>query len=673
MSNNEISCFIALWDKNVGARLVDFFPKSIKYDFELITMQIFIAFQNFYDSGKEGAENEKITATSFKLPIRNINRKGSIFLDSFKNEDNEYQPFVVVFLFPGYFSDVELKEFDKYISEIGAEYVNSQKSVLESYYNKILELFLLKEKVQDADIKIDENYSFNDGLLDFKKGMELFSKKRFDQAYILLRKAHNRFKTENRVKLILETAFFLGSILSQLNKVKAALDYYEQLEPLSEQLQHQKYHETSLFMAGFCAFKIEDFEKALEKFKKLDAEEIQFINKFQFYFLFGRVLRLSGQTENAIEVLLKANQISLSMEDSKDIKEKRAKLLLELGHTNYNMATQIVKSGKFDQKKLESYLLNAINQYEDSIEIWKEIDDFSALISTYQLLGNIFNVLNNPSQAIEYYRNALKYAEEINDIASRFRIFNFIVQTLVNLNMHEVIVKEIDEMLSKMISFAFMDLFTISSFHKQIGESLFKLGKDKDALSELLISLNIYNKFETPAAEALPTLQLIIDIYKNSNEEKYISYYEEQYNDIKDKIQETEIDKKKAFGILGEVRELWLILEDGTTLFSYTPETTFDPHLFGSFLCALQSFSKELTSENLRQVTMGEDQFTFYFEEEKPYFVMGRSNIRASINSVKDTLQTLYGMFWDQYKQFLSGQFDGFIGRFSNFRNMIEF
>ena len=318
-------------------------------------------------------------------------------------------------------------------------------------------------------------------------------------------------------------------------------------------------------------------------------------------------------------------------------------------------------------------MLNAINNYEDSIEVSKELDDFSALISTYQLLGNIFNVLNNPSQAVGYYRNALKYAEEINDVVSRFRIFSFIIQTLVNLNLHEVIVKEIDEMLSKMISFAFTDLYTVSSFHRQLGESLFKLGKDKDALSELLISLNIYNKFETPAPEALPTLQLIIDIYKNSNEEKYISYYEDQYNDIKEKIQETEFDKKKAFGILGDVRELWLILEDGTTLFSYTPETSFDPHLFGSFLCALQSFSKELTSENLRLVTMGEDKFTFYFEGEKPYFIMGRSNVRASMNSVKETLQTIYGMFWDQYKQFLSGEFDGFVSRFSSFQNLIQF
>ena len=48
MPPNDISAFIALWDKNVGAKVVDFIPKSITYDFELITMQIFIAFQNFY-------------------------------------------------------------------------------------------------------------------------------------------------------------------------------------------------------------------------------------------------------------------------------------------------------------------------------------------------------------------------------------------------------------------------------------------------------------------------------------------------------------------------------------------------------------------------------------------------------------------------------------------------
>ena len=325
MPPNDISAFIALWDKNVGAKVVDFIPKPIKYDFELITMQIFIAFQNFY-SGKDDI-NKKISRTFFKLPLKNINRKASIFLDSIESPGNEdkTQPFVVAFLFPGYVSDADIKDFDNFILKIGSEYVSTQKSLLEKYFNKILELFLLKEKVEDAEISI-ENYTFETALLDFKTGMEQFTKKNFRQAYIFLKKAHMKFKAEHNVKLELETAFFLGSVLSQLNKIKAAQEYYETLEELSNQLQHQKYYETALFMGGFCAFKTGDYENALDKFKKLESEDIQFIDKFQFYFLYGRVFRLVGQIDNAVEVLERAEEMETLTKESEEAKEKHAKL-----------------------------------------------------------------------------------------------------------------------------------------------------------------------------------------------------------------------------------------------------------------------------------------------------------------------------------------------------------
>ena len=81
MPKNKLSAFIALWDKDLGAKIIDVYPKSITLDLELITTQIFVAFQSFYSE----KEDKKIKRTFFKLPIKNINKKASIFLDSFKN------------------------------------------------------------------------------------------------------------------------------------------------------------------------------------------------------------------------------------------------------------------------------------------------------------------------------------------------------------------------------------------------------------------------------------------------------------------------------------------------------------------------------------------------------------------------------------------------------------
>ena len=45
---NDLSAFIALWDKRIGAKIMDFYPKSSqpKFDLEFISSKIFFAFQN---------------------------------------------------------------------------------------------------------------------------------------------------------------------------------------------------------------------------------------------------------------------------------------------------------------------------------------------------------------------------------------------------------------------------------------------------------------------------------------------------------------------------------------------------------------------------------------------------------------------------------------------------
>lgn len=667
-TNNNPSIFIAEWEKELGAKVIDFYPKSIQLDYELISLKIFTAFHNFYQSENK---DKKIKRTFFKLPLKRLNRKASIFLDSIEKSDDKFQPYIVVFLFPRHVSDEEIKNFDDLIFNTGIKYLNNELNSLKKDFNKINDLFLLKEKVQDADIEIDDSYSFNDALLDFKKGIEQFSKKKYEQSYFFLKKAYLKLKSENKIKLVMETSFFLGSVLSKLNKIKMAQYYFKELESLSDQLKHQKYYENAIFMEGFCAFKIGNNNEAQKQFKKLETIQIQYINKFQFFFLYGRVLRLVNQNNKALEMLLKAREMYGQIDDSDTNKEKLAKLLLELGHTNYNFAIETVKAGKIDQDKLYSFLNNTIDYYEDSIKVWEETSNYKALIDTFQLIGNIFELTNSLSQSIDYYRQALKYAELTNDVLRRMNIFNLIIQALERLGKHNIIVKEIDEMLSKIISFAFIDLHTISRFHKQLGKSLFILGKKKEALSELLISMNIYNKFDTPVEDALTTLKIIIDIYKSSKEEKYIEFYEEQYNNLEDQINQTNNKKTKEDTILGEVKEIWVIHKSGATLFSYAPESSVDSLLFGGFLCALQSFSLELTSKRMNSITIGSDMFVFYFEENKQFFVMGRSTIKISLFKIQKILQNIYNLFSNQYKESLE-KFDGNITKYHDFINEIK-
>ncbi len=671
MSSKEISAFIALWDKKIGAKIVDQYPKSTTMDLELITTQIFLAFQSFYASEEE---QRKIKRTLFKLPLKNLNLKASIFIDQFKNEGDKENglPFILVLLIPDYISDEDLNKFDNIISNIGKRFLELKQPLLEDSFDEANELFLLTEQLQDTEIVIDNNYSINDALLDFKKGLELFSKRMYEQSYFSIKKAHIKFKSESRVNLTLETTFFLGSILSHLNKFKPAINYFSQLEELSRQLKHQKYFETSIFMQAFSCFKYHDYREALNNFEKLESHEIQFIDKFNYHFIYGRVLRLLNLNSKAVSFLLKALELSDKMEESDDIKEKRAKLLLEIGHTNYAIAKRMVSSGKIEEKDFKKYLLITINYYNNAIEFWSQINNFSSLIQTYHLIGNIYDLLDDIEKSIKNYRQALKFTEISNDILNRLNIFNLIIIDLAKLDMHEQIVQEIDIMLSQIVPFAFIDLHTISGLHRQLGESLFKLGRGKEALSELLISLNIYNKFDSPTSEALLTLNTIIEIYKSSEDQKYTQYYEEQYNKLNEKIQELVVsNKKKTFNVMIGIKEIWIFDIKGIELFSYAPYTEVDPLLFGGFLSALQNFSKELTSKFLDSITMGLDQYIFFRKEDFPIFILGRTSIKGSLNNIEKNLKILYEEFWNQYQSVLQ-DFDGEVTRFREFNKIFE-
>ena len=222
--------------------------------------------------------------------------------------------------------------------------------------------------------------------------------------------------------------------------------------------------------------------------------------------------------------------------------------------------------------------------------------------------------------------------------------------------------------LSKTIAYAYLDLFTISNYHRYLGEALLKLGRDKDALSELLISINIYNKFDNPVLESLETLQMIINIYERSNDaekSKYIDFYTNQYQHIETRIHKIKRTKTGAFNLLKEVKEFWIFTLDGKQLYSQAPETNYNPELFGGFLSALQNFSLELASKNLNSITIGLDQYVI-FREQHPFYVLGRSSYKTSLYNIEKILKIIHDEFWKNYHMFLEDP-NGDIGKFSQF------
>lgn len=101
-SFKDLVIYIALWDEELGVRIISSRPESTNLDLYVITTQILIAFQNFFYN----EEKNIINRTFFKIPISNIIRKARIFVDSL-DKDGKIKPLIVVLLLPEYAPDIK--------------------------------------------------------------------------------------------------------------------------------------------------------------------------------------------------------------------------------------------------------------------------------------------------------------------------------------------------------------------------------------------------------------------------------------------------------------------------------------------------------------------------------------------------------------------------------------
>jgi len=325
------------------------------------------------------------------------------------------------------------------------------------------------------------------------------------------------------------------------------------------------------------------------------------------------------------------------------------------------------------QTSQNSLLRKAINYYDDSIVIWKKNENIERLMIVYLIIGNIYDILNEPDLAIQNFYNSLNYAEMSNDVIGRMQIYNPLIQQYQKTKQYDILVSLLDQVLSKLRAYAFVDLQTISNYHVQLCKSLVKIGKNKEALSEFLIALNIYNQFEHPVKQGLDVLQKIIDIYKKESQDKYVNYYMKQYNDLQLKIREHETKQEfhLEFRILNIIKELWFFTNKGVELLSIAPESKINPQLFGGFISALQALSTELSSEKIRSVTIGSSNFSIYTENDAPIFIIGRSTLLSNENLIERILKTLYQEFVKEFHSYLE-EYDGDNSRFPSFLDTIE-
>jgi len=668
--NAEIISFITIWDEDIGPVIVDFYPKFKVGDLENLAIQIFTAYQFFWD-----AQDFKFQSTKFILPIKSINRKSKVLLDLIPNLEvrGGLQPYIIALLVPDYFSDEDLKIFDEIMLKISQQFSRNQKLSLKDYYQSIKDVLLLKVVEKEPKVDISEFYSYTAAMEDFQAGIKLFQTKNFEEAYQILKKVLQKFEQEEHKHLIMEVLYILASLFTQRKQYNVARGYFLQLEDLAREMENVKYLETSMFMGGFCAYKNENFPRALEKFENIEIEKVQYLNKLQFFTIYGRVLVHFEKFEEALEAFLKALLISTEMKTSIILKKQQSQILYELGVVNNKIAVEMLKNqGLTYEEDYQTYLQEAINHFTRCVDLLIELKDFKILIYIYRLIGNIYDFLGEDLKFLEAYNKALDYAIEVKDPGRKIKITNRIVQKQTTLKMYEENISKIKTILDNIEEYKIIDLYSIARFHQQLGDTLAITERVDEGLEHLLKALEIYKGFKIPVFNQLQLLNRIIEIFTEKKDYEKVSSFSEELKTVSDQLQSASIQPPKVFRPMGDVKEVWVFcISKGIEFFSYAPFSEVDHDLLGGFLTAMQQFSLELSQNLLNSMVIGEDRYTFYQEEGYDFFILGRSAVKSSEEIVKKILSIIYARFWKEFAESIKS-FEGNITPFRRFTDVIE-
>ena len=194
----------------------------------------------------------------------------------------------------------------------------------------------------------------------------------------------------------------------------------------------------------------------------------------------------------------------------------------------------------------------ALECYNNSIHIFKELDNKTEITKLFNNKGAIYQELNNNEEALEYYQKSLKIKEEIKDkkgIASSLNNIGTIHQELNNY-------KDALEYYQKSLKIKeeIKDKRGIASSLNNIGNIYYGLNNYEDALEYYQKSLKIEEEIEDKKGVANSLNNIGNIYYELNNNEDALEYYQKSL-----KIEEEIKDKR---GIAYSLNNIGLIYKE---------------------------------------------------------------------------------------------------------------
>ncbi len=525
---------------------------------------------------------------------------------------------------------------------------------------------------EDTEEKLEPSYSLTIAVEDFKRGVHLYQSKNLKVAYTLIRKSLLKFQLEHQTKLILESTYLVANILFQLEKFISAIKYFQELKILAQNLQHKKYLELSSFMLAFCHNKNKNYKKAFEIFENDLLDPIEYVNKLQFFTFRARTSSKLGYRDLAIKQFEEA--IAICQKDLNGIKMEgqKAQLYNDIGLEMYYKILDELKASGMSyftdlEQKSQAFSLS-IDYFQKAIEIWEKNGEMKKCITTILIIGNIYGYLKKYEKQIENYNIALQKSEEINEFEQYIKISRNLIRVLSSLHKSDDLISFLQRVISVLNQNGVNDIIAIAEFHLKLGKTLMSLKQIENAIFEFITALNLYQRLKVPISEHKTTLELIMQIYQDSKDMEKLAYYSQLLSDLENKLNKITIPSENWLVV---IKDFWVITETGIEIFSYAPDVPINPTLFGGFVSALQSLSEEISQKKMESFVIGHLRYSFYFEEGKPIFIIGRADVQELETRVTKVLKILYQRFIDEYGRFLK-KFSGNVSPFQNFGEVMK-
>lgn len=361
------------------------------------------------------------------------------------------------------------------------------------------------------------------------------------------------FKKNSRIKLVIILFFTLFGLNAQtsIEKLKQALTV------------------SSINQKPDLLFKLSDYYKKNNKpdsviiFANLGLSIInqQDVNsQYKFCLLLSDAYE---KQENTLKVVFYLTKMIKIAEDKKD-KKNLADLYLKIG----------MKYGRL------SLFDNALYNFHNSLEVYKQINDSIGISNSYKNLGTVYNVLNeipiaitnfkksidisvkindkkglayalrgigsvysialnNKTEAIKYYLRALRLLEEINDIMGVAKSLSDIADIYSKQKSY----KNAFEYYKKSLALNINDQRYTSLLYHRIGRTYYDLKDYDNALKYFQLAENIATKIGDLVINCA-NYNSLTDWYANNGDFKNAYKYHLLYTNVKDSIQVNQNNNK---------------------------------------------------------------------------------------------------------------------------------